>query len=70
MDIYQEISAPGNGQTVKLTVVSPVGEQTYAVRKDASISWKGEALYSDEACANAVHDLKWVDGREAKVYVK
>ena len=70
MDIYQEISAPGNGQTVKLTVVSPVGEQTYAVRKDASISWKGEALYSDEACANAVLDLKWVDGREAKVYVK
>ena len=70
MDIYQEISAPGDVQTVKLTVVSPAGEKTYLIRKDAGISWKGSALYSDEACAHAVNDLNWVNGRKAKVYVK
>ena len=37
---------------------------------DAAISWKGAVLYSDEACTKAVTDLSWVDGSEAKVYVK
>ena len=70
LDVYQEISAPGDVQTIKLTVHSPAGEKTYSIRRDASITWQGEALYSDEACTQAVRDLTWVDGRSAKVYVK
>jgi hypothetical protein len=51
-------------------VVTPNGKKTYSVRSDAAISWKGAALYSDEACTKAVTDLSWVDGSEAKVFVK
>ena len=69
-DVVQEVTAPAQVQAIRLTVASPVGEKTYLVRKDAQISWKGEALYSDEACINAVTDLNWVDSLEANVYVK
>lgn len=70
MDVVQEITAPAQVQAIRLTVISPEGEKTYLIRKDARISWKGKALYSDEACTNAVTDLNWVDSREAKVYAK
>lgn len=70
MDVVQEVTSPAEEQAIRLTVVSPVGEKTYLVRKDAGISWKGEALYSDEGCTTAVTDLSWVHSHEAKVYVK
>ena len=69
-DLIAEISAPEGVEVVKLTVVSPIGEKTHSIRKDAKISWKGEALYSDEACTKAVNDLSWVNGTEAMVYSK
>ena len=70
MDIFAEVSAPADVKVIELTVVSPAGEKTYSIRKDAAIFWKGEALYSDEACTTAVTDLNWVTGSEATVYVK
>lgn len=70
LDVVQEVTAPAQVPAIRLTVVSPAGEQLYLIRKDAEISWKGEAMYSDEACISAVTDLKWVNSREAKVYVR
>ena len=70
MDVFAAVSAPEDAEAIALTVVTPNGEKTYSVRNDAAISWKGGALYSDEACTGAVTDLSWVDGSEAKVYVK
>ena len=70
MDIFAAVSAPEDAEVIDLTVVSPNGEKTYSVRNDVAISWKGTVLYSDETCTTAVTDLTWVDGSEAKVYVK
>ena len=70
MDVVQEIAVPAEGQAIRLTVVSAAGEKTYLIRKDARISWKGEALYSDEAYVNAVTDLQWANSREVKVYAR
>jgi hypothetical protein len=70
IDVYAAVSAPEDAEAIALTVVTPNGEKTYFVRNDAAISWKGAALCSDEACTEAVTDLSWVDGSEAKVYVK
>ena len=70
MDVVQAVTAPEEVPAIRLTVVAPAGEKTYLIRKDAEIFWKGEALYSDEACVNAVTDLKWVTGSEAKVYAR
>lgn len=70
VDVIAEISEPDDAEVVKLTVVTANGEKTYSIRKDASISYEGEALYSDEACTTAVSDLSWVDGKTATVYVK
>ena len=70
LDIFAEVSDPADVDTVKLTVVAPTGEKTYSIRKDATISWEGEALYRDEARTQAVTDLSWVNGSSAKVYVK
>ena len=47
-----------------------IGEKTYKIRTDASISWKGGAIYSDEACTTTVTDLSWVNGGSATVYAK
>ena len=69
-DILTDITAPEGVEVVQLTVVSPIGEKSYAIRKDAKISWKGESVYRDEACTNSVNDLSWADGSEAKVYTK
>ena len=70
VDVFAEISEPSDADVIKLTVVTANGEKTYSIRKDASISYEGEALYSDEACTIAVSDLSWVDGKTATVYVK
>ena len=69
-DILTEITAPEGVDVVELTVVSPIGEKTYSIRKDAAISWKGGSLYSDESCTDTVNDLSWVSDSKAKVYVK
>lgn len=70
LDIFAAVSQPEDAETVMLTVVSPIGEKTYSIRKDAKISWKGGALYSDETCTKSVSNLNWVNGPEATVYVK
>ena len=69
-DIISEITEPSGGKAVKLTVVTAAGEKTYRIRRDAKISWKGEALYSDKECTQAVADLAWVGGDKATVYAK
>ena len=69
-DVFMEVTEPSDADTVDLTVVSPIGEKTYKIRTDASISWKGGAIYSDEACTTAVTDLSWVNGGSATVYAK
>ena len=69
-DVFFEVTEPSDVSAVKLTVVSPKGETTYQIRSDASVSWKGGALYSDAACTTAVTDLTWVNGDTATVYAK
>lgn len=70
LDIYTAIAAPEDVDTVALIVNTVNGAKTYTVRSDAAIFWKGGALYSDEACTQAVTDLFWADGSKANVYVK
>lgn len=69
-DVFTDVTTPEGVGVVQLTVVSPNGEKTYSIRKDAKITWKGKSLYSDDSCTKAVNDLSRISGTDATVYVK
>ena len=70
MDVFAAVSEPTDEKAVQLTVISPTGEKTYSIRRDAKIFWKGDPLYQDADCTKAVQELSWIKGGKGTVYAK